>query len=183
MSLTTKSRREIVFLATHLKGTKISPAAIAKYIRCSVNTEKHWLEVYKGTGPKLFSQKRPLYCWTGHPHEYGNGKVRGQYSELSNIHAKFIFGVVFQYMALVASTCSRGIWMPTYYALFTKNHYYLLQQIGLDPISTTGYCRRITIQNTPARKLVGGGRLMVLFVCPGLHNLQTRIQSRMFGWL
>lgn len=39
-----------MFLATHPKGPKLPPSAIAATVHCQVNTVKKWLEVYRTTG-------------------------------------------------------------------------------------------------------------------------------------
>ena len=50
MSLSIKSRWEIVFLAHHPLGPKMSVGKIAKYIKCSKSTVQKWISKYQETG-------------------------------------------------------------------------------------------------------------------------------------
>ena len=50
MSLSIKSRWEIVFLACHPLGPKMSVGKIAKCIKCSKSTVQKWILKYRVTG-------------------------------------------------------------------------------------------------------------------------------------
>ena len=50
MSLTIKTRWEIVFLHTHKKGPQLSYADIAKHLKIARSTVKTWVERFLDTG-------------------------------------------------------------------------------------------------------------------------------------
>ena len=50
MSLLIKSRWEIVFLACHPLGPKMSVGKIVKFIKCSMSTVQKWISKYQETG-------------------------------------------------------------------------------------------------------------------------------------
>jgi transposase len=50
MPLSTRTKWEIVFLATHNRGPKLSPKQISKEVRCGESTVKFWLKRFRETG-------------------------------------------------------------------------------------------------------------------------------------
>lgn len=50
MPLSTRTKWEIVFLATHRHGPHMTPKQISKEVRCTVNTVKFWLKRFKDNG-------------------------------------------------------------------------------------------------------------------------------------